>query len=161
MADYAGTPATTGYVVQTESRGASGVAWAALVLVLILIVIFIIAAIIMFRNRNTDNGNPFWSMTIGTATGTDTFAPDGNDIYIAASRPTSFSVTLNAPAATTLNGRMFMITNVANIPGVILTVVPGTGVVITDNIGSPVNTIPGGKTAQYMWVTNTTAIRLF
>lgn len=157
---YVAAPQTQTYAIQTESRGPSGVAWAALVIALILLIILIIFAIFYFRNRNTDNGNPFWLIVLGSGTGDETFAPDGNDIYIAAKRTTSFNLRVNA-SGTALTGRMFMVDNTINDPAVILTVVPGTGVTIVDNVGVPPGTIPGRTTAQYLWLSNTSITRLF
>lgn len=165
MADYtslpSGTPATTGqtqsYMTQ-ERRGASGIAWAALIIGIILIILVIIIGVMFFRNRNT-TGNPGWSVVTGGTTATEKFSPDGDDIYMAAARTASFTVTVDT-SSTTLDGRMFMIDNTANAATVILTVAAGTGVTITDNVGTTAGAIPGRKSAQYIWISSSNIVRL-
>jgi hypothetical protein len=176
MADYSTLPAATtttyavpttttyhaspNYVVRSESRGASTVAWIALVLAIILIIAVIILGIMYFRNRNIFDTNPPWVIAPAITTGTtDTFAPAGDNIYISRN-PASFTLSISKPSTPT-TGRMFEINNTNQASSVLITVRPatGSGISITDNISSN-GTVEGRTTAQYIWTSETTIVRL-
>jgi len=153
------------YQYVEKGHGPSGVAVAALIIAMIVALILLGLFVWVWYQGNKTNFNPFWVVTAGVASGTtDSWSPDGNDIY-QVKNPASFSLKINA-SGTSLNGRMFMIDNTANVSTNVVTVVGGTtsgstptAVTILDTTGKNFK-IDGGTSAQFIWYSNTSVTRL-
>jgi hypothetical protein len=135
-------------------RGASGTAKAALALSIIALVLLIGFGIWWFFTRSGDVNNPKWGIATSATTGTsDTFSPNGEDIYIVANL-TAFTLNIATPSTTSLKGAMFIVDNTTNTNAI--TIAKGKGV--TTIIGS--TTIDAKTSAQFIWLDNATIRRI-